>query len=143
MSKAAETEPSAIALDGRRYDVGGVDEFPPDTRRVIRIDKRAIGIINAGGTLYAVLDVCPHELVAICEHGVVSGTTLPSSRPGEIEFGLENRVLRCPWHGYEFDLKSGNALFTHFRGRLRTFDVEVLDGRVVVDLRTRSAPVGG
>jgi nitrite reductase/ring-hydroxylating ferredoxin subunit len=135
MTSRSETE-AAVALDGSRYDVGPLADFPVDTRRVVNVGKRAIGIINAGGLLYAVLDVCPHELVAICEHGVVSGTPLPSAA-GEIEFGLENRVLRCPWHGYEFDLQTGGALFTTFRGRLRTFHVEVKDSRVIVDVKAR------
>jgi 3-phenylpropionate/trans-cinnamate dioxygenase ferredoxin subunit len=141
MSKASAKAPSAVALEGSRYDVGGVDEFPPGSRRVINVGNRAVGVINAGGTLYAVLDVCPHELVSICEHGAVGGTPLPS-KPGEIEFGLEDRVLRCPWHGYEFDLQTGSALFTNFRGRLRTFQVEAEHGRVIVDVKARGR-VGG
>jgi nitrite reductase (NADH) small subunit len=122
---------------GSRHVVGAVDDFPAGSRRVVKIGKRAIGIINSGDDFYAVLDVCPHELVAICEHGAVSGTSLPSSAAGEIEYGLEGRVLRCPWHGYEFDLRSGDALFTSFRGRLRTFAIWVEDGRLVVDLDAR------
>jgi nitrite reductase (NADH) small subunit len=141
MSKVPTKASIAEALEGSRYDVGAVDEFPPGSRRVINVGNRAVGVINAGGTLYAVLDVCPHELVSICEHGAVGGTPLPS-KPGEIEFGLEDRVLRCPWHGYEFDLQTGSALFTHFRGRLRTFHVEVAGGRVIVDVKARGS-VGG
>ena len=78
MSKTRIKAPSAEALEGSRYDVGAVDEFPPGARRVINVGNRAVGVINAVGTLYAVLDVCPHELVSICEHGAVGGTKLPT-----------------------------------------------------------------
>jgi nitrite reductase (NADH) small subunit len=141
MSKAPTKASVAVALEGSRYDVGAVAEFPPGTRRVINVGNRAVGVINAGGTLYAVLDVCPHELVSICEHGAVGGTPLPS-KPGEIEYGFEDRVLRCPWHGYEFDLQTGSALFTNFRGRLRTFRIEARAGRVVVDVKARGDIAG-
>jgi nitrite reductase (NADH) small subunit len=120
----------------RKHRVGSVDDFPPRTIKVVRVGSRSLGIANAGGMFYAILNVCPHELSPICEHGTITGTTLPSS-VGEVEYGLEDRVLRCPWHGYEFDLQTGQALFTKFRGRLRTFPVSVEDGDVLVEIPDR------
>jgi nitrite reductase (NADH) small subunit len=117
----------------RQHAVGPAERFPPDTTTVVTVAGRSVGIVNAAGTFYAVLDVCPHELAPICEHGVVTGTSLPSL-PGQVKYGLQNRVLRCPWHGYEFDLETGRALFTNFRGKLRTFPVTVVDGQVAVEL---------
>jgi nitrite reductase (NADH) small subunit len=116
-----------------KHRVGSVADFPPQTITVVRVGSRSIGVANAGGTFYAILNVCPHELSPICEHGTITGTNLPSE-PGEIRYGLENRVLRCPWHGYEFDLETGRALFTNFRGKLRLFPVTVEDGTVILDV---------
>jgi 3-phenylpropionate/trans-cinnamate dioxygenase ferredoxin subunit len=127
-----------------KHVVGQVEDFPPESVRVVSIDERSLGIINTGDGLYAVLNVCPHELAPVCL-GSVSGTLLPS-RPGEPEYGLDNRILRCPWHGYEFDLgDEGRAVFTSFRGKLRMFPVSVEDGHVVVEVRAgggqrRNAP---
>jgi 3-phenylpropionate/trans-cinnamate dioxygenase ferredoxin subunit len=116
-----------------KHVVGAVEEFPPGTVRLVSVGERSLGIINNGERLYAVLNVCPHELAPVCR-GTIAGTVLPS-RPGVPEYGLEGRILRCPWHGYEFDLDNGGrAVFTNFRGRLRMFPVSVEHGRVLVEM---------
>lgn len=115
-------------------DVGAVEDFAVGAVTRIVVDRRSIGIVNAGDDFYAVLNVCPHELAPVCE-GQLGGTTLPSP-PGEVRFGLENRIVRCPWHGYEFDLsQGGRCVLTRFKARLRTFPVTVRDGRVLVELK--------
>ena len=58
---------------------------------------------------------------------------LPSD-PYEYRYGRESRVLRCPWHGWEFDLETGEKLFdVTERARVRTYPVSVEDGRVVIN----------
>lgn len=99
--------------------------------RLVELGSRSIGIYNTGERIYAVLNVCPHQLAPVCL-GTVSGTLLPSE-PGTLEYGLENRVLRCPWHGWEFDLATGELLFQSDRRRLLTFPVTVTGGTVYVD----------
>jgi nitrite reductase (NADH) small subunit len=99
------------------------------------VGGRSLGIVRSGDELYAVLNVCPHELAPVCE-GAVVGTMLPSEQ-GTAHYGLAGRILRCPWHGYEFDLADGGrALYTSFRGRVRMFPVTVVDGDVFVEMRT-------
>ena len=39
-------------------------------------------------------------------------------------------MLKCPWHGYEYDVRSGCALFDR-RRRLRRVDVRDEDGLIV------------
>ena len=58
---------------------------------------------------------------------------LPSAT-GEVEYGLQGRILRCPWHGYEFDLAAGGrAVFTSYKARLRMFPVTIDKGRIIVE----------
>lgn len=120
-----------------RHEVGRFDDFEPGKFRIFELDGRSIGVVNAGDTFYAVLNVCPHELAAVCE-GSLSGTMLPSD-PGEVCYGMENQVLRCPWHGWEFDLgNDGRALFTNYRARVRVYPVAIEDGKVFVEMKDRS-----
>jgi nitrite reductase (NADH) small subunit len=118
-----------------KHAVGPVDEFPSGQIRIVKIGARSIGIINTGEKLYAVLNVCPHELAPICVKASVSGTMLPSAT-GTVEYGLRNRILRCPWHGYEYDLEDGGkTVFTSFKARVRMFPVTVEDGQVQVEVK--------
>ena len=73
----------------------------------------------------------PHQVTPLCL-GSVTGTTLPS-KPGEYVWGMDGQVLRCPWHGWEFDLNTGGGLYDPYRHeRVATYDVKVEDGEVVV-----------
>jgi nitrite reductase (NADH) small subunit len=58
---------------------------------------------------------------------------LPSPR-GVLAYGLEEGVLRCPWHGWEFDLQTGRALFGTAGKRLVTYGATVRDGTVMLTL---------
>jgi nitrite reductase/ring-hydroxylating ferredoxin subunit len=114
-------------------DVGPETDFPPGRRSVIvSIGKRSIGIYNIDGQLYAVQNLCPHKLVPICL-GQVAGTMIPCG-PGELEYGMEDYVLRCFAHGWEFDIRTGRAVFDVDRRRLKTYPVSVEEGRVLVEV---------
>jgi nitrite reductase/ring-hydroxylating ferredoxin subunit len=56
---------------------------------------------------------------------------LPSP-PHTYQYGEEGKVLRCPWHGYEFRLTDGHAVLRPDTMRVRTYRVEVEDEEVVV-----------
>jgi nitrite reductase (NADH) small subunit len=116
-----------------KYDVGGVDEFPEGSCRILTVGNRSVGVYNVGGSFHAVLNYCPHHGAPVCL-GKLSGTMLPSS-PGEYEYGLDGSVLRCPWHGWEFDLASGRCLFGVDRARLKTYPISLEDGRIVIDAK--------
>jgi 3-phenylpropionate/trans-cinnamate dioxygenase ferredoxin subunit len=115
-----------------KHVVAPIAELPPGSRRIVTVAGRAIGVFNVGGTLYAVRNVCPHAGAPLCQ-GTVGGTLLPSE-PGTATYGLEGRVLRCPWHGLEFDIATGEVLFVPTPYRVATYPVRVEDGQVVVEV---------
>lgn len=49
---------------------------------------------------------------------------LPSP-PQEYIYGMENLVLACPWHGWEFDIRTGQALFDPSGVAVRAYPVKV------------------
>jgi 3-phenylpropionate/trans-cinnamate dioxygenase ferredoxin subunit len=48
-----------------------------------------------------------------------------SSEPGEYEYDRDGELLRCPWHGWEFDVRTGQSWFDPRRVRVRSYDVAV------------------
>jgi 3-phenylpropionate/trans-cinnamate dioxygenase ferredoxin subunit len=98
---------------------------------VVVVGGRSIVVFNVEGNLYAVRNTCPHHGAELA-CGTIGGTML-ASKPHEYVFGLRNRVLRCPWHGWEFDLATGRSLFAPEQTRVKTYPVFVDGGGVVVD----------
>lgn len=110
--------------------VAALDELAPGERRLLMADDKSIGVFNTGSQIVAVLNICPHAFAPICL-GQLSGTTMPA-KPGTFIWGRENEILRCPWHGWEFDLHSGQCLTD--RRRLKRFPVLIRDGRIYVEV---------
>lgn len=119
--------------------LGPVDDLPSDHFRVLSVGNVEIGVVRSRGRVLAVRSVCPHQGAPICE-GKVRGTWLPS-RPGELVYGMDGLVVECPWHGYEFSLDDGKALFDMMRGKLRIYPVIVRDGIAFVTIKQSSAGV--
>src|SRR3954471_18931087 len=98
---------STHGAGSREFVVALVDEIPPGGRKIVRVRGRSIGIFNLDGEYYAVSNVCPHAGGALCE-GVRSGF-VRSDGPGHYDYIRRGEVLRCPWHQWEFDIRTGRS----------------------------------
>ncbi|MCY3799843.1 MAG: Rieske (2Fe-2S) protein [Chloroflexi bacterium] len=105
-----------------KYVVGKVSELPPSSRRIVRVNGREIGVFNVKGKYYALRNVCPHQSAPLCL-GELTGLAV-SDEPGEIEWTREGEILRCPWHGWEFDISNGSTIFQS-KARVKTYEVQV------------------
>jgi nitrite reductase/ring-hydroxylating ferredoxin subunit len=113
----------------------GTGEIVDGQARGFRVGRVELVLVRRGERFYALQGVCPHRGAPLCE-GVVGGTALPSE-VGVIRYGREGEILRCPWHGWEFDLTDGRSLHDPQRRRVRAYPVQVRDGQVFVDLAGR------
>lgn len=108
-----------------RHAVAQINELPPGARLIAQVPAFGkiieIGVFNVGGCLVAYRNVCPHAGAPVCV-GKVCGTTLPGA-VGEYVLAREGEILRCPWHGWEFDLLSGEHLVDE-KMKLRAYDVQ-------------------
>ena len=100
-----------------------VSGLPPGERKIVELEGRSIGVFNIKDSYYAIKNVCPHYKVALCE-GTVTGMPLPS-KVGEFVWGREGEIIRCPWHGWEFDILNGKSIFNPHKCRVATYDVTV------------------
>lgn len=113
-----------------RYRVGSAEELRAEGSRVVTVRGQAIGVLSAGDRFLAIRNRCPHRGAPLCE-GTVGGTFI-ASQPNEYVYGMEGRVLRCPWHGWEFDVATGRSLFEPNRVRVKVYQVTVEDGDVIL-----------
>jgi 3-phenylpropionate/trans-cinnamate dioxygenase ferredoxin subunit len=112
--------------------VASVEEIPPGGRKIVKVQGREVGIFNVEGRFYALKNVCRHQGARVCL-GKVSGTTLPS-RVYEYRYGRDGQILRCPWHGWEYDITSGRSLFDE-DVKVVTYGVTVADDAVYIDMQ--------
>ena len=115
-----------------KHRVLKVEDLPVGSRKMVEVGKRSVGVFNVNGEIVAVLNICPHEFAPVCA-GRVGGTTAPSL-PGEpLKWIREGEILFCPWHGWEFDLLTGECLTD--RRKIRRFATSIEEGWVHVHLR--------
>jgi len=112
--------------------VASLEDLRRERCRVVEVDGRPVAVLSVGDDLFAVSNRCPHMGAPMCAGSV--GGTLVASAPQEFVYGRHERVLRCPWHGWEFDLGSGRSLFEPRRVGLRVFAVTCVDGQVLLQV---------
>jgi nitrite reductase (NADH) small subunit len=114
------------------HDVAAVEELREGKPSIVKAGGRELAIIRLGGEVYAVRNVCPHQTQSYLggrAHSRVEG----ADRVGELELIEDDPVLACPWHGWEFRLRGGECLVDP-KLKVKTYQVEVRDGRVWVDV---------
>lgn len=87
-------------------------------------------IRSRDGSLYALTDSCLHHGAKLSKGAVLN--RLDPAGPGDYRPDPDGEVLRCPWHGYEYDIRTGCTVFDHTR-RVRTFTVREEHGQIVVE----------
>lgn len=127
--------PTAPSQAATTIEVGREEAFANGERRIVTAGRFSIGVFRVEDRFYALRNACPHEGAELCK-GPLTGTNLPTHRVGEMNWSACGYVLRCPWHAWEFDIRTGES-FTASRARVKTYPVEVIDGTVVVFLKGR------
>ena len=114
-----------------RYVVASVDEIPEGGRKIVSLGPRSIGVFNVGGEFFALRNRCPHQGGPLCE-GKLWGT-VEAALPGEFDTGEQPEILTCPYHGWEFHIRTGQSWCDPDRLRIRTYRVHVAGGRELVE----------
>ncbi len=108
------------------------EDLKPGERQLVKVDRSEIAIFNINGQLYAVRNKCPHQGASMV-YGSVDGTMLPSD-PHTYQYGKHNEVLRCPLHGWGFDIKTGESMFDAEKCKIKTYDVRQEGNSIVLYL---------
>jgi len=114
-----------------KHVVARREEIPPGGRKIVRVAGREIGIFNIEGAFYALKNVCPHQGARVCL-GRIVGTALPSD-VYEFSYGREGQILRCPWHEWEYDIVTGEAIFDP-NVKIVGYPVEVVSDDIIVTI---------
>jgi nitrite reductase/ring-hydroxylating ferredoxin subunit len=118
-----------------------VVDFPESGRKVVDCDGFEVGVFRLGEEYFAWHNYCPHIGGPVCQ-GRMLPLALEAVEPdgtstGRV-FSKTQMNIICPWHGFEFDIRTG-AHPTDRRFRLRRVPVRVVDGAIYVTVPAAQA----
>jgi len=96
--------------------VASLDEVPAGQPKLVDLDGTRIVLTRLGDAVYALGDVCSHR------GGPLSDGKLSGSR------------LACPWHGWMYDVRTGQCLFPGRGASVPSYPVRVDAGAIFVEL---------
>lgn len=114
-----------------RHVVAKATEIPPGSRKIVTVNRHEIGLFNIRGTYHALLNYCPHRAGPLCRGRV--RPLVVSEGVYHVGYEREDEIVKCPWHQWEFDIKTGVALYDETL-RVRTYEVSQEGEEVVIYL---------
>ncbi len=115
----------------KKYVACRSGDLPLGKRMILDLDGKSVGLFNVEGSYFALHNRCPHTGGPLCL-GPITGTAQPTTGRN-FEYGREGSILRCAWHGWEFEIETGLSLVDP-KIRARKYPVTVEDGEVIVHI---------
>lgn len=105
--------------------IGKASEFKDGDRQIIRLGEQEIGVFKHEGDFHAYSNYCLHQGGPACE-GLTIAAVEEKLRDDKTSVGLvfsENQMnFVCPWHGYEYDMRTGEHVSDR-RLKLKRYEV--------------------
>ena len=114
----------------RRTVVCVTEDLPAGERREVDVGgEYGVMVFNLGGDLYAIRNKCPHRGGPLGRGRL--RPRVKSRGVSEWIYEREGEVIKCPYHQWEFDVRTGKALDDERLGA-KTYRVDFEDGHVVL-----------
>lgn len=114
-------------------------DLAPGEMRSFEVQGRAILLARVGNEFFALRDACVHQGARL-SGGRLTGTMLPDD-VGMFCYGRKGEIVRCPWHGFEFDVRTGRSLHEPKKTRVRAYRIMVDGDDVILELTSRRGTV--
>lgn len=113
---------------------GSLEELRAEGRRVVADGDLAVGVFVLETGLVAWVDECPHQGGPVCRGKIMARVVERldvEQRSLGRDFHATDRHIVCPWHGYEFDIRTGRHPGSPDLA-LRPARIEIRDDKVFV-----------
>ena len=114
-----------------KYVVAAANEILPGQRKLVNVRGRPILIFNLDGDYFGILDRCPHQGASLCKGQLVG--LVESDRPGQYNFTRSNEIIRCAWHGWEFDIRTGKSRCEPEKIKATQYNIDTKTGSEVIE----------
>lgn len=117
-------------------DVGSVDDFDEGRAKAVHVEGRDLVVVKWRGQFFAASGRCPHMAASLC--GGLVTAKLSSMQVGAIDTDPDSPMIGCPWHGWQFDLRTGLSMWA--KDRIAVYPAQAKSGRLLVLLAARKGP---
>jgi 3-phenylpropionate/trans-cinnamate dioxygenase ferredoxin subunit len=114
----------------QKFVVCEVNAIAAGDRFLTTVAGRELAVFRIEDEFFALLNRCPHQGGPLCLGGLLE--PVHAERPGEYRYVAGVTLIECPWHGWEFDLRTGQSYFDPRRTRARFFPAERLTGEAII-----------
>ena len=114
-----------------RRIVAAASDIAPGGRKLVDVAGRSIVLFNLAGEYFALANRCPHRNGELCDGKITGFVSAPE--PGVYEYTHQGEVIRCPWHGWEFHIRTGKSWCDPRTMNARAFEVKVEKGARLVE----------
>ena len=121
-----------------RVVVAPLSRFPDGERRIVEVGSRSIGVFRVGESFYGIRNRCPHQGGPLCL-GHVLGDAVADA-PGSARISSDPLRIACPWHGWEYDLDSGQSFLGGAMAGVRSYGAGVEPGGALLE-ETFGSPI--
>jgi 3-phenylpropionate/trans-cinnamate dioxygenase ferredoxin subunit len=114
-----------------RHVVAKLSDVEAGRGTLVEVAGREIALFNVNGEYFGISNRCPHGGASLCR-GTIIGLA-DSSGPGDYRLVRQGEMLKCPWHGWEFDIRTGKSWCDPARTKTKSYQVSVEAGRDLAD----------
>lgn len=110
-----------------RFVVCRVEDFPASGRMLVEVNRRPVVVFRLGDEWFALLNTCPHQGGSLFEGRQIG--LVEADRPADYRYSRAGEIIRCPWHGWEFDIRTGQSRCRPDAVKVRQFELAVEGAR--------------
>ncbi|MDO8978480.1 MAG: Rieske 2Fe-2S domain-containing protein [Afipia sp.] len=118
----------------QEYSAGKVADYNDGDRKVIVCGDMEVGVFRIDGEFYAWHNRCVHRAGPVCQGRIMKRVLEPVAEDHTVramEYDESETNIVCPWHGYEYSIKTGNHQGNPSI-RLRKAEMTIRDGEIYV-----------
>ena len=104
-----------------KYVVASAGDIAPGGRKLVEVRGRKLVVFNLDGEFFALSDRCPHQGGPLSKGNLTGFVSSPA--PGEYCYSRKGEVIRCPWHAWEYDIRTGKSWCDPRRVQVRNFKI--------------------
>ena len=116
-----------------KYAVAREGAIADGKRLIVEVAGRSIGIFRIDDRYYALRNRCPHNGGPLCQGSPVF-SLIEARRPGDYRVDADRKFVVCPWHGWEYDIATGQSYFDPVGSRVRAYAVSVVSGAALAEV---------